>query len=796
MSSNPSTQQALPPQIQRARKGQIGTLHREASGNNVHRENSPSPSSLRPRAAKSQSMPMMPSAVQIFASAQQSNGNGTNGNRRTPPTVQRGLPTPPGPPLASPPDERRSMSPSPTQPGVTHYPRPINRVQPQQFLQKFHDGHDWQMTDEILADIERADQQQQVAQVYFGNGNDMPAIQDPSKFSPKDLERRATSPAYHTPMGTPGENVAPAPSYVQYNRDQHLEATKKTAAPSLATQTPPLQAIHTRSPDRSLPVQEEQEDERESSPTPSSDLHPEGNSGRSRSSRDDNDNTLIDSDLQSSEEQFTPRSPSSTLPEPTYQNKRSNRTGANDASGLRGLDDTVYDAHGRRLDAPKQPLQEQHMNKPDMTRPSPMPMMHPDDLINFMDNPTSAYLANFYARSPRPDGPIPPTPLSQTNPPSPSPLMSAAYDLGHNLPPGSPYPYPFAHVRRVPAMHSQPQRNAVEVDHAQLQEQFARQWQVFAQNNAPSDLTDSTLSPSGTPFPPTWNFNPWAYWHTQRLLGNRAASRTMSMRSSPSHEPVGLPPRKVIKKKMTSVDLRQPQPLAPRKPPPRVDSTQPRDTSPEPDSSGEETPSEGHYAAHDEEEEEQQWHDSNTPPGSVTVQGDDEDGEWVDEEDDEEDLLDLEYHPSYVMNIEKRRRRWEIRWDALVQAFQALDRQTDSTMVLMAQPSHSSKMHILQSRSVRRLPGTASLPMKASFKQIASQRKAARTARFSERIVSPTTDGGSDDSVRRALAAVESLGSLWEARWVEEQRKWREDQMRVEVILRQLLGEASGSPRA
>jgi hypothetical protein len=95
------------------------------------------------------------------------------------------------------------------------------------------------------------------------------------------------------------------------------------------------------------------------------------------------------------------------------------------------------------------------------------------------------------------------------------------------------------------------------------------------------------------------------------------------------------------------------------KPPPRVDSTQPRDTSPEPYSSGEET------AAGEERfevAEEGNWVNGTMPP-------DDDGTEWVDEDDDDKDeLLDLEYHPNYVNNIEKRRRRWDTRWEALQQA--------------------------------------------------------------------------------------------------------------------------------
>jgi hypothetical protein len=60
---------------------------------------------------------------------------------------------------------------------------------------------------------------------------------------------------------------------------------------------------------------------------------------------------------------------------------------------------------------------------------------------------------------------------------------------------------------------------------------------------------------------------------------------------------------------------------------------------------------------------------SNTPTGNGLVQ-DDGDSEWVDEDEDtdEDDLLELEYHPSYVRNISKRRRRWENGWERLLEA--------------------------------------------------------------------------------------------------------------------------------
>ena len=92
------------------------------------------------------------------------------------------------------------------------------------------------------------------------------------------------------------------------------------------------------------------------------------------------------------------------------------------------------------------------------------------------------------------------------------------------------------------------------------------------------------------------------------------------------------------------------------KSPPRVESTQPRDTSPEPYSSGEETAGEG-FDVH----EEPAWVNGDTYDG-----GDDD--EWVDDEGDKDELLDLEYHPSFISNMEKRRRKWDTRWEALQQA--------------------------------------------------------------------------------------------------------------------------------
>ena len=133
-----------------------------------------------------------------------------------------------------------------------------------------------------------------------------------------------------------------------------------------------------------------------------------------------------------------------------------------------------------------------------------------------------------------------------------------------------------------------------------------------------------------------------------------------SLQSSPSHEPVALPtppPMVGVKKKAPQSTLRRHR--SNRKPPPRVESTLPRETSPEPSSSGEETAGEEQFAVGEE---------GNWVNGVVTAVPTDDNDEWIDEDGDDEDLLELEYHPGYVSNIERRRRRWEIGWENLTQA--------------------------------------------------------------------------------------------------------------------------------
>jgi hypothetical protein len=449
-----------------------------------------------------------------------------------------------------------------------------------------------------------------------------------------------------------------------------------------------------------------------------------------------------------------------------------------------------------------------------------------------MNDPTGSYI-QAYLQSPRPNAPIPPTPHTNTAAPSPSPLVSGSEAGFKEFPPpipGSPYPYPFSHVRRTHSYsgnpsHPPPSSNYDPNHPSVVQEQLALQWQMYALNNH-GHVTDSTLSPSSTPFRPP-GYNPWLYLHSNRANGRRA-DPMMSLRSSPSHEPVSLPPPPIrgprIKRRDKSTNLRSTDVVRKKvQPPPRVDSTQPRETSPEPYSSGEETAGEEHFEIAEED-------------GWMNPMLNDDPGDWVDEDGEGEsdgDLLDLEYHPTFVSNVDKRRRRWETRWESLVEAvrfvflskastaltlpstqFQNLDRQTDTTLVLLAAPSHSTKFHFMSSRSIRRDPALLQSPamatLRASFRHVATQRRIhSRRPSLADRLRlhSGSSGDGSDSSsesrevdLKRALeAALGSLGALSkiyderEARWRDEMRRVSDDREHVEMLLKQALGAGTGS---
>ncbi|KAH0839334.1 hypothetical protein J3R83DRAFT_16 [Lanmaoa asiatica] len=992
---------------------------------------SPSPRD-RQRTVKAQSLPIVPSVMQVFNAAnvppnqrqaQQSppSANVSLQSKRstTPPMTQSSnsvskLPSPPNPPSLPREDVQEHYTPpvppihSVTQPNIlqpppqqppllTHshsqpnihpyvpmnptmgYPRPINRIAPP-FLASFHAMEEnWQMTDELMAEIERADYAQTLSQhpaapgtsgvAYAGGaqsgavyvreapsphkesvldrvragehsiirdgdspqGMGGPPTRRPARINEREREREPqssdsvqarnrplpaspgnspsyspqghsqargpspdrVSPPYHTPQGSSGESGT-AGEYVSLKRESYQsstgshvriptpptvrksssvtnpENTRATppAASKLASQTPPLQAMKTRTPDKSLPVQEEPEDD--VAALKDSTGHLQYDHG-GNPPRDDDDDTLIDTetgymrpgsdnDRDGDSGSYTPRSPSVSLPEQYparhYANSHPNnrlasltkhhRNGSTDQLGLRSFDavvnskpqvrpseetresptlhvqvnaeqthwileETVRRQQSRSFNDNRDDRNnrgaEQFPNlSPNQQNVRPHPLqtqVHRED--NYYDEPAAAYLQTYF-QSTRPNAPIPPTPHSQTAAPSPSPFVSSIQP-SPAPPVGSPYPYPFTHVHRnrypVHAVPTAPSSNYDPNHPSVIEEQLALQMQMYALNNNAA-MSDSTFSPSSTPFPGA-GYNPWAFLQASRAFGGRRFD-SMSLQSSPSHQPVSLPfstsRGRGLKRREKSSNLRTPASGMKQKvvkPPPRVESTQPRDTSPEPYSSGEETAGEG-FEVHEE-------------PAWVNGDGydDGDDTEWVDEEGDKDELLDLEYHPSFISNMEKRRRKWDSRWEALQQAFQALDCETDTTMILVAAPSHSTNLHALTSRSVRRdqlIKSPAMAQIRTAFKGIASRRNNTRsrtaTASILERLLSSTSASGdgSDTSsearegdLKRALettlGSLETLRVIYEhrvSRWEEEMSRISDEREKVELLLRQTIG--------
>ena len=426
----------------RSRKAQM------FQSNSPPRDMSPSPRQAQ-RTVKAQSLPIVPSVMQVFnpRPAQQS-----------PPNVRRST-TPPPPPrdndyahpspsLPPPPPTHAHSQPNIHASATMGYPRPINRFAPQ-FLASFHAMEEnWQMTDKLMAEIERADYEQALTQqppapgtsgVAYAGGAQSGAVyvreapsphkdtvldrvplpkdadQIPRRPAPRDTQptdsaqprnrplpaspgnspsyspqghpqTRASpdrlSPPYHTPQGSSGES-ATAGDYVSLKRDSFQSsaariptppASRKSsnatsdntrgtppAATKLASQTPPLQAIKTRTPDKSLPVQEEPEDDVAASLKDDIQYDHSANPPR-----EDDDDTLIetetgyirpadDNDHDGDSASYTPRSPSVTLPEsyPTrhYPSSLPNsrlasltkhhRNGSTDQLGLRSVDAVV-----------------------------------------------------------------------------------------------------------------------------------------------------------------------------------------------------------------------------------------------------------------------------------------------------------------------------------------------------------------------------------------------------------------------------------------------------------------------
>ncbi|KAN0128914.1 hypothetical protein V8E53_013287 [Lactarius tabidus] len=311
-------------------------------------------------------------------------------------------------------------------------------------------------------------------------------------------------------------------------------------------------------------------------------------------------------------------------------------------------------------------------------------------------------------------------------------------------------------------------------------------------------VSDSKLPPSSTPLPAP-QYNPRTFIQTSNAFGGRRgviANSQASTRSSPSHQPVPLPPfsraYRGRRRRDHSEDLR---PQSKIHPPPRAESTQPQDTSSGLLSGGE-TPGESkeggpHHSAHRQARlDESADHED---------EADADDGQWIDEdigtEGVAEDLLQLKFHPDYVRDPKKRRQRWNLLWGSLLRDFHALDRETNTTLMLLAAPFHTGKLHSVASRAVRR--DRSRTP--TDTKNIPSRQHAPRPTSLLEQLASSLRDGCSsgarEEDLRRALdtaiGSLHALGSLYERRemrWVEEKHRLNEDKEKVQLLLNQVLG--------
>jgi hypothetical protein len=132
-------------------------------------------------------------------------------------------------------------------------------------------------------------------------------------------------------------------------------------------------------------------------------------------------------------------------------------------------------------------------------------------------------------------------------------------------------------------------------------------------------------------------------------------------------------------------------------------------------------------------------------------------------------------------------------------------------MVLLAAPSHSTKLHTLTSRSVRReqlVKSPAMSQMRTAFKGIASRRNTTRSRAGAASIVqrllsstgslSDTSDASSESregdlkrALETALGSLDALRMIYEnrvSRWEDEMSRISDEREKVDLLLRQTLG--------
>ncbi|KAE9386464.1 hypothetical protein BT96DRAFT_1084477 [Gymnopus androsaceus JB14] len=186
-----------------------------------------------------------------------------------------------------------------------------------------------------------------------------------------------------------------------------------------------------------------------------------------------------------------------------------------------------------------------------------------------------------------------------------------------------------------------------------IQEKFVKQFQMYAQNHS-GNISESTISPSSTPYPPT--YNPWAYWHTQLTNLSRFLHLWPVYGENPIHR-YFVPT--VQHRKQNLFGTRLHMWIVPNV------GKQVRTVY---------LGRRNGFAVY----VEGNWANGNVPsvpiPISIPIVDDSSLAEWTDEdeEEDQEDFLEIEYHPTCISNVAKCRRCWETRWEALLQAAVAL----------------------------------------------------------------------------------------------------------------------------
>ena len=240
--------------------------------------------------------------------------------------------------------------------------------------------------------------------------------------------------------------------------------------------------------------------------------------------------------------------------------------------------------------------------------------------------------------------------------------MSRVNGMKPGLPPyspvpreDSPYPYPFGHIRRKSYAGPDDETMGLSMDFNVVRGQRHLQLHANALNNE-GIVSDSTLSPTSKPS----QGDPLTFLQTSRALSGRRGDTSdlqASTRSSPSHKPVPLPP--FSRSRCLPRDFRR---QSKTRPPSCVESTQPRDTSPEL-SSIEEIAESG-------PQQSVPWPTCTDETGDDSDEGNANDEKWINEdvglEGVADDLLLLEFHPDYVVDRGKRRRRSQLLWETIL----------------------------------------------------------------------------------------------------------------------------------